>query len=146
MRLITEAREARLYRKFKGTITTSEVLNLIERLLVEYDKNIRKKDKFHLLYNCAELAFAFYSEMPFAIYSIQNWYKILLQRYPDYMCLADQNLCISRMEELSRFSTSLGKPILAQMHLHTDSMQTSLLTSSDEQCLQLQQRLVAFSF
>ncbi len=148
MKLVGQA-QLMIARKYHlGNVTVPEALELIENMTKEYVAvTTKKSDKFHLLFNCSELAFAFHEDMPFITTTLSNWYKALLQYFARYMSVTDQNLCIRRLEELNRFSVSMGKPMLIQMQLHSDSMQTVLpTTANDEQCLQIQQRLSALTF
>lgn len=146
MKLVHEA-QLMVARKYHiGEVATIEALTLIKAMMEEYNKSTKKEDKFYLLFECSELAFAFHNELHLIVKTMIEWYKLLLQKYSKYMRVLEQKLCVTRMQELSRFHESPGEPMLVQMQLHSDSMQTVLPIDNDEQCLQIQQRLSALTF
>jgi hypothetical protein len=106
MRLIAESIEARTDKKYNKTITIKEVMDLIERMLEEFDTTTDKAIKYKLLTECSKLGFSFYKELPFFADRIKGWHRLLLQYFTDYLYEADKELYQARIKEIEIFTSS----------------------------------------
>lgn len=106
MKLIAESVRARTVKKIDKTITIKEVMDLIEKMLAEFDKTTDKVTKYKLMTECSKLGFSFYKELPFFTDRIKDWHHLLLKYFADYLCEADKELYQSRIKEIDVFISS----------------------------------------